>query len=90
MVGASEQTCVRRSRIDDDADVGRTRIETRRDLVFYCVHGLAREDLAVLRVTGGQLWKQDIDRIEFWNDMTHDQAGAEVIGEVSGLSQRFV
>jgi hypothetical protein len=36
------------------------------------------------------LWKQDIDRIEFWNDMTHDQVGAQIIGQDVPLSQSLV
>ena len=35
----------------------------------------------MLRVASGPLWKQDIDRIEFGNDMTDSQVGAQTIGE---------
>jgi hypothetical protein len=44
----------------------------------------------MLRVASGELWKQDIDRIEFWNDMTHDQVGAKIIGQDVPLSQSLV
>ena len=70
----SEHAGVRRSRINDDTDVLRSP-ESRSDLAIDRGHGLLGEHLAVLRVTGGQLWEQDIDRIELWDDMTDDQAG---------------
>ena len=42
------------------------------------------------RVTGSQLWKQHIHRIEVWDDVTDDQTGAKIIGDVVRLSQSFV
>ena len=36
------------------------------------------------------MWKQDVDGIELWDDVAHNQGGAEVIGEVVSLPQCFV
>src|SRR5688572_23491134 len=88
-VCSSEQAGVRRSRINDGSDI-RRRTEARRDVALDRGHGLALEDLQVLRVTGSQLWKQHIDRIEAWDDVTDDQTRAKIIGDVVRLSQRFV
>jgi hypothetical protein len=60
------------------------------DLLLDSGHGFVIEDLMPLRVTSGQLWKQRVDHVEFWDDVTHDQAGAEVISEVVPLPQSFV
>lgn len=88
-VGSGEQACVRCSRIHDGADV-RCFTQARRGLSLDRRHGFVSQDLTSLRVTGGQLWKQHVDRIEFWDDVTHDQAGAQVVGEVVPFPQSLV
>src|SRR5687767_245206 len=88
-VCSSKQAGVRRSRINDDSDI-RRRTEARCDVALDLGRGLAGEDRLVLRVTGSQLWKQHIHRIEVWDDVTHDQTGAKIIGDVVRLSQSFV
>ena len=86
----SEQACVRRSRVHDDSDVRCGITEARRDLPLDCGESLINACLSVLRVTIGELWKQDVDRIELGDDMTHDQVGAETVGEIDRLPQRFL
>jgi hypothetical protein len=89
-VGLSEQPCVRRSRFDDGSDIRGAIIECRRDLAFNCGQRFVSEQVTMLRITGGQLRKQDVDAIELGHDVTHNQVGAQITGQVVSLPQCLV